>query len=393
MKKQDPYNVLHKHVKKQPDAGTTIEWIENGRRQSAPWRSEGRKNPPKRIIPVDDAIRADTAYRHACAGTGMLWRGDFQNAKQVLAAMARRADRKPKKPPNPPASKAEAFHRYRMAVSNRARILGMVLIELQGDGSIRLRRAPDTRQAVAEAHGTGEFPVIRPLREILGIIGAHQWRKKGIPTPFLGDRIHPHYGVFPPTRKEYITLVAQMPLSSVPLAVDIGTGTGVLAAVLAKRGVLRVIATDNDPRAIACARENMDRLGFSDRVEVISADLFPPQKAPLLVCNPPWIPTKPASTLEKGVYDPDNRMLHRFLHGLPHHLEPGGEAWLVLSDLAEHLGLRTREELLGAFETAGLDVLDKIDAPPLHPRAADKTDPLHAARAAERVSLWRLTLT
>jgi hypothetical protein len=31
-----------------------------------------------------------------------------------------------------------------------------------------------------------------------------------------------------------------------------------------------------------------------------------------------------------------------------------------------------------------------MDTKPTHPRAADDTDPLHAARAAEVTSLWRL---
>ncbi len=47
-------------------------------------------------------------------------------------------------------------------------------------------------------------------------------------------------------------------------------------------------------------------------------------------------------------------MLRQFLGGLAAHLAPGGEGWLVLSDIAEHLGLRSRPELLTAFEAAGL---------------------------------------
>jgi prophage antirepressor-like protein len=95
--------------------------------------------------------------------------------------------------------------------------------------------------------------------------------------------------------------------------------------------------------------------------------------------------------MEAGIYDPESRMLRGFLHALPAHLEPGGEGWLILSDLAEHLGLRTRAQLLEEFETAGLHVAGRHDVLPRHPRAADKTDPLHVARAAEITSLWRLT--
>lgn len=93
------------------------------------------------------------------------------------------------------------------------------------------------------------------------MIGAHQWRSTGVEVPALGARIHLHYGVFAPVRGEYVGLVARTPLPSVTrrspvtsTAFDLGTGTGVLAAVLARRSVDRVVATDISPRALACAR-------------------------------------------------------------------------------------------------------------------------------------------
>src|SRR6185503_9320531 len=208
---------------------------------------------------------------------------------------------------------------------------------------IPLRRAPDVHQACLEAYGPAEEPSVASLRELLGLIGAHEWRKHGIKIPALGARIHPHYGVFTPVRHEYADLVASAPIPSRDLAFDIGTGTGVLSAILARRQVRRLVATDLDPRAVACARENLDRLGFGPQVETKLADLFPEGRATLIVCNPPWIPATPTSPLERAVYDPDSRMLRGFLSGLAAHLEPKGEGWLILSNLAEQLGLRTRD--------------------------------------------------
>jgi methylase of polypeptide subunit release factors len=231
---------------------------------------------------------------------------------------------------------------------------------------------------------------------LLGLIGAHEWRTRGIEIAAIGGRIHPHYGVFAPIRSEYVDLVATVPLpallSSSSLAFDIGTGTGVLAVVLARRGVRRVVATDQDPRAMVCARANLDRLGLTEQVELVQADLFPEGRAALIVCNPPWIPARPSSPIEHAIYDPESRMLREFLRTLPAHLEPGGEGWLVLSDFAERLGLRPRSELLAALDAAGLKVVDRRDVSPRHPRVSDETDPLHAARAAEVTSLWRLAV-
>jgi SAM-dependent methyltransferase len=283
------------------------------------------------------------------------------------------------------------FQRHRQVQSQRARTLGMLLIPYEPGHVVPLDRAPDVRQACAEVYGQAPGPAVGPLRELLGVIGAHEWRVKGVEIAALGGaRIHPHHGVFSPTRGEYVDLVARAPLPGTRLAFDIGTGTGVLAAVLATRGVGQVVATDLDPRAVACAGENVARLGLSGRVEVVEADLFPSGRAQLAVCNPPWLPAKAMSALDQSVYDPGGRMLRGFLNGLAAHLEPGGEGWLVLSDLAEHLGLRSRGDLMAAFDEAGVGVVGRLDARPDHPRAADGGDPLHAARAAEVTSLWRL---
>ncbi len=355
------------------------------------WQSEAGVAPPKRVVVADDTMNADTAFRLASEGTALLWRGDFQNARQLLQALARRVDRKPRKPA---ATLRDAFNQHRLAQSQRARTLGMLLISFEAGHVIPLRRAPDVVEACTQAHGEASSPYVCSLRELLGIISAYEWRRNGVEVPALGARIHPHYGVFSPVRGEYVDLVAKAPLPAAlkkaSRAFDIGTGTGVLAAVLAKRGVLRVVATDQDGRALECARDNVARLGLEAQIDVRAADLFPEGRAPLVVCNPPWLPARPASPLEHAVYDPDSRMLRGFLGGLAEHLGPGGEGWLILSDFAEHLGLRAPDELGTWIDAAGLKVVGRLDARPRHPKASDASDPLHAARSAEVTTLWRL---
>ncbi|WP_260982393.1 class I SAM-dependent methyltransferase [Arthrobacter sp. U41] len=344
---------------------------------------------PSRIEAVTDSLTADEAHRMASQGIAMLWQGDFHNARQILNAMDRRLGTGKKKAADSP---ADEFYRHRQARSHRARMLGLLLIPLDPGPVVPLRRSPDIQQAAEEAYGDIGEPSVVSLHELVGAIGAHQWRKNGVYVEALQGRIHPHYGTFFPTRSEYVDLVAAAPLPSDTLAFDVGTGTGVLAAVLARRGVKRVVATDNEPRAIACATENFRHLGVEDRAEAVLADMFPAGRAPLIVCNPPWIPATPHSSLDNAVYDPGSRMLFRFLNELSGHLEPRGEGWLVLSDLAEHLGLRTRDQLLGAIDSAGLKVLERLDTRPTHPKASDRNDPLFAARAAEVTSLWRLAV-
>ena len=379
---------------------THIEWSEGGATRSARWRSESGWPAPKKIVVADDTMNADTAYRLALDGTALLWRGDFQNARQLLQALVRRVEHKGErarraKAARTPVSPTDAFHRHRLQQLQRARTLAMLLIPFEADHAIPLRRAPDARLACLEAYGVADEPYVASLRELLGVIGAHEWRRKGVHIAALDERIHPWYGVFSPVRGEYVELVAQAPLpagakAGAKLAFDIGAGTGVLSAVLARRG-LQVLATDIDARALGCARENISRLGLAQQVDIIEADLFPEGRAPLVLCNPPWLPGKPSSAIEYAVYDPDSRMLRGFLDGLAAHLESDGEGWLILSDLAEHLGLRGRDELATLIDDAGLRVIDRLDARPVHPRATDPNDPLHAARAAEITSLWRLS--
>ena len=373
-----------------------VRWNEAGEEVSARWRSEKNRHPPHRIQVIDDRLSADAAYRLACEGTALLWRGDFQNARQLLHALSRRIDKKstPRAGSTPHQSITTAFHAHRQAQAQRAHILGQLLIPVRADHSIPLRRAPDVRLACLQTYGSCDEDYIVSLRELQGVIGAYEWRKKGIEIPVLQARIHPHYGVFSPIRNEYVELIDRMPLpdsmTAHSTAFDIGTGTGILAALLVRRGIQHIVATDQDMRALECARENLTRLNFMQHVDLVQTDLFPIGQAALIVCNPPWIPARPSSPLEHAIFDPDSRMLKGFLRGLGAHLIAGGEGWLILSDFAEHLGLRSRETLLALIDEAGLIVLDRSDIKPCHPRVDDIDDPLHVARAAEITSLWRL---
>jgi methylase of polypeptide subunit release factors len=369
---------------------------DDGLLQQARWRSMASHPAPAQLLLVGDELGAAEALRHVRAGTGLLWRGDFQNARHLLQAMARRLDRQLARPGRAVGEDGDmqaVFLAQRQAQALRSRLLGLLLLPVGADHVVPLRRAPAVRAALEQVIGAVDTAYVISLRDLLGLVSAFEWRKNGVPIAALQGRIHPHHGVFSPVRGEYVDLLLRAPWPEAARlhgACDVGTGTGVLAAVLAQRG-LAVVATDNEPRALACARDNLARLGLAG-VQFVQADLFAPGpgRLGLVLCNPPWVPAPALSTLDAAVYDPDSRMLRGYLAGLAAHLAPGGEGWLILSDLAEHLGLRTRAELLAWVAQGGLRVLGRIDTRPTHRRAADTGDPLHAARAAELTSLWRL---
>jgi SAM-dependent methyltransferase len=368
-----------------------VGWRERGVARTALWLS-GIVPAPARIGAADDRTTAAAALARVRAGEALAYEGDYRNARQLLAAMGRRLARAL---PAPGRDAPAAFRAERARRRAEHDLLTRLCVPVEGRWAVALAHAPDVAVACEEALGAppGE-PGLLPLREVLGIVGAHEWRAKGVEVPALGGCVQPHYGVYAPVRGEYVALVAgacaEWPVAG-KRALDVGTGTGVLAAVLARAGA-RVVATDVEARAIACARENVERLGLQERVHVVEADLFPPAAEPfdLVVSNPPWLPADATSPLERAVYDPGGRFLETLVAGIPERLAPSGEAWIVLSDLAERVGLRARGAVEAMFARAGLAVAAVREARPRHPRARDVGDPLHAARAAEVTRLFRV---
>ena len=182
-----------------------------------------------------------------------------------------------------------------------------------------------------------------------------------------------------------------MPDPEGKLVFDIGTGTGVLAFLLLARGAARAIGTDVDPAAVASAREDAGRLGLGERFEARELDLFPAGRADLVVCNPPWLPEAIRGRLDAAVFDPESRFLCQFLAGLPAHLAPQGLGCLLISNLAELLGLRPEGFLASEIARCGLEISWKREAPASHPRSQDAGDRLHAVRSREVVTLYGLT--
>lgn len=369
-----------------------ITWRDEAGEHHAAWPS-ATEPPAGPVVAAGDMTRAADALRLARAGSHLVYRGDYHNARQLLTSMARRLGRS--RPPLTGSLPAR-WRALRKWKREDHLLLSRLLVPVDAEARVPLRRAPDLRPALEPLLGEAAGrPSLLPLREVVGAVGAAEWRRRGVEVPALGGRVHPLHGVFAPIRGEYVSLVAAeldaLPAGSLEgrRTFDVGTGTGVLALLLARRGA-GVTATDVSPRAAACARDNAARFGVADRVEVLEADLFPPGRADLVLANPPWLPGGPETPLDQAVFDPGGDFLERFLAGLPDHLAPGGEGWLVFSDLAELLGLQPSGAVAASIAAAGLAVVGLRTTRPGHPRAADAGDPLHEARSRETVALYRL---
>jgi methylase of polypeptide subunit release factors len=187
-----------------------------------------------------------------------------------------------------------------------------------------------------------------------------------------------------------VELVQHIPDVAGKRVFDVGTGTGVLSFLLLQRGARSAVGSDIEPRAVACASENAERLGLAARFEAIETDLFPPGKAELVISNPPWIPEPPKNRLDRAVFDPGSDFLRRFIEGLSEHLDPAGTGLLLLSDLAVRLGLRPAAWLDEELTRSGLEVKWKRSTTARHTKAQDPSDPLHDVRSREVTTLYAL---
>ena len=355
------------------------------------YRNESTQSPPRDFVFVNEAS-ASRIIQAARQSIATVWRGDFHNAKQVLAAIKKRVKPKPQAKTETDADPATAFHKHRLAQSQASRLANALCVEIGAGFALDLPRAPNVQAALCDVYGVENTePFVLPLAQLLGFIGAHEWHKKGVTIPELGGAIHVPFGVFSPIRGEYLSLIAQAKLpANARTALDVGTGSGVIAALLAQRGVAHIIATDTNPRAIACAQANIAWLGFAPQINVLQQDLFGGHTADLIVCNPPWLPAKPTSAVETALYDPKHTMLHAFLRGAAAHLAQGGQVWLVMSNLAELLGLRGAHDLANWFAQYGWRVVGSLKTTPQHRKASDRSDPLAFARQREITTLYIL---
>ena len=95
------------------------------------------------------------------------------------------------------------------------------------------------------------------------------------------------------------SLLAQAPFATYAdmsdvVALDLGTGCGVVAMCLARAGARRVVATDISPRALAFAKANVLLNGLAGPIEFRQGSLFEPlagEAFDLILANPPFVIT------------------------------------------------------------------------------------------------------
>ena len=209
------------------------------------------------------------------------------------------------------------------------------------DNKVALKKSPEIGWLEKLYPDQSDFYL--PFPKIQGLNSAWQWYINGIDYPGVPGKIHPWYGVYFPTRKDHLYLFNYwLRKYSGPkeLAIDIGTGCGVLAFQMMNSGIDKVEASDLNPVAVHSAAESAKSLGFEDRMTVYESDLFEnvENSAPLIVFNPPWLPVKTnAEGLDKAIYF-EPGLFERFFEEAVDHMTEDGKLILIFSNLGREEG-------------------------------------------------------
>lgn len=172
--------------------------------------------------------------------------------------------------------------------------------------------------------------VTSPMSDVV----SDAWPKRQLHND-LGLWVCAHGGVFAGTRVDigtrFLLGVLGKAKPEAASAIDLGCGTGVIAAALAvARPTITVLAADQSAAAVASARATAEANGVADRVTVMRDDGLasqPDASAELILLNPPF---HVGATVHTG-------LATRLFDDAARVLAPGGELWTVYNT---HLGYR-----------------------------------------------------
>lgn len=263
------------------------------------------------------------------------------------------------------------------------------------DHQVALKGAPENLWIRKFYPETPDF--FMRFSDFLGLNGARQWYLKGKSFRVLNHLIHPFYGVYFPTRQSHLDLFDQWlsTQSAFIRAADIGTGCGVLSFIMHKHGVKQVHATDINPNAIFSLQEDLRRLHITSGQTIFpeEADMlgsFHPESGDLVVCNPPWIPGKPFTTLDQGSYYEES-FFHRLFDTLQAKCPGGVQIAILFSDFAKVAGISKSHPIEEALELYHDDFqLQVYDRAPVQDKPSKRKSWIQEIRSKERVELFVL---
>ncbi|PQJ73221.1 methyltransferase [Polaribacter butkevichii] len=242
---------------------------------------------------------------------------------------------------------------------------------------------------------TGKNDFLLTFPEVQRLNSAWQKFHKGVKVPVLRNKVHPYYGVYFPTRFDYLTLFDNWlkryegPKKS---AIDVGIGSGVLSFQMVQHGFQKVFGTDTNPNAILGLKEFMGDTKLSRKIELNYGNLFATieKETELIVFNPPWLPAiSNEENIDEAVYYNKN-LFPKFFADASNKLAEGGKLVVLFSNAAEIKNL-TKENPIEKELAKGIrfkleKCLKKTIKPPV-----DKSKRNKKVTALEEAQLWVLT--
>jgi len=154
-------------------------------------------------------------------------------------------------------------------------------------------------------------------------------------------------GVYKPAEDSYM-LIKALDARKNEKVLDMGTGCGIVALHLAKKGC-NVLAVDINEKAVENARKNarINKL----KIECRKSDLFSAieEKFDLIAFNPPYLPTKGEDIAWDGGKE-GIEVIRDFLKEAKNYLERNGRIFIVLSSLCNINALKKEFEDIYEFE-------------------------------------------
>ncbi|MEC8192843.1 MAG: methyltransferase [Myxococcota bacterium] len=231
-----------------------------------------------------------------------------------------------------------------------------------------------------------------PFIEVQALHGANQRHIKGVPLAVLGHSVHPFYGTYAPARTTHLELFGTW-LSQYAgrraHAVDVGTGCGVLAFMLAKAGFERVTATDNNPNATESVRRELKRLPHASAVTPVCADLLEaaPGSPDLVVFNPPWTRGETDDILDQALCFQDG-LFERFFDQAAAAMAPDGRVIIVFSNIIRLVQPDVPHPIDAELAGDRFRLVQRLQRKVKPTRGSDGSQ----RRTREKVEVWELAL-
>ena len=328
---------------------------------------------------VDRRTPAERAVQHLLDGEAVLVEDRLSTARAIYEVLVATLQ--------PPAD--DAPYAARQAYEKRLEAAASKLLVPVKNHALALAGAPELGFIAALYPQLDRFAI-----SYLGarrMLSAWSHYERGIHLAVLGHAVHPFFGTYAPTRTTHLELFATwLAAYDGPLerTADVGTGCGVLALMLARKGARHVLATDINPNAVRSVTDELKRHPEAATViEPRQADLLGDEQGPLdlIVFNPPWSHGPPDGPLATALTF-DDALFPRFFDQAHAALAPHGRVVLLFSDLLRLTQPDVPHPIDAELEGGRFTLVDKLR----RKVKASTTRDGRRRTTRERVEVWEL---